>query len=222
MKKTILTIIFLGLFSASSFATEVFNQKKPGENHVYFNFEFDPTFALTVGYSRTFHSETINRYITLAADYTLPIFLIDGKHYRLELASRIPLFDSSSWNIINRFSLLNAGTDNGLYFGNKFSFKEGLLLGYFQPKWYAALEAGFEYNMLTYIEHSDDYRRYAYAGAKDGWYKDSGMKYQLAIQGGYTFAEFFELTARVGLQWAEGFEPYTVPFFMNIGTAYHF
>ncbi|MDH5681280.1 MAG: hypothetical protein OEZ36_06825, partial [Spirochaetota bacterium] len=204
MKTIISILLFLTMFiTANSYSTEVFNLKKPGENHLYFNFEFDPTFAVVLGYSRTFYLDFINRNLTLAVDYTLPIFLLDMKHYRFEFTNRIPLFDSQSWNIVNRFSLLNAGTDNGLYVGNKFSINEGLLLGYFQPKWYSAVEVGFEKNLLTYIEHSDKYKSQIYPNAKDGWYKSTGSKYVLAIQGGYTFADFFELTARVGLQWLE-------------------
>ncbi|MDH5681417.1 MAG: hypothetical protein OEZ36_07515, partial [Spirochaetota bacterium] len=71
---------------------------------------------------------------------------------------------------------------------------------------------------------SDKYKNQIHPNAKDGWYKSTGSKYVLAIQGGYTFADFFELTARVGLQWLEGFNENMLglPLFMNIGTTYHF
>lgn len=43
-------------------------------------------------------------------------------------------------------------------------------VGYYRPKWFVALEAGFDKAIVTNFKHSDDYRE-DFPGVQDGWYE---------------------------------------------------
>ena len=223
MKKLIFISLIIVTQMQNISAKEIFNKMQPGRQYAYLNFEFDPTFAVVAGYARSFELKAINRSLTVSGDITFPIFLMDLKHYRVEIGSRIAFFNSERWNILNRFSIKNKGTDNPVYSGNLFSLEEGLLFGYFSNKWYVAGEFDYEKFLLTHIKHNNWYRENVYADAKDGWYSSTGGKFTFGLQGGYTFRDVIELTLRLGMYKTESFnDPVGVPFFANIGVNYHF
>lgn len=189
---------------------------------MYVNFEMDPTFALVAGYARNLEIEAISRSLTLTGDITIPIFLMDLKHYRIELGSRIAFFNSEKWNIINGFSVLYKGTDNPVYTGKLLGIEEGLMLGRFAEKWYAALELSYEKYLLTHIKHSSWYKEYVHTEAQDGWYSSTGGNITFSLQGGYTFRGVIELTLRFGMYKTEAFNNAgVIPFVANLGVNYH-
>ena len=224
MKKIIFITLIITLFQLQNiYAKEVFNKMEAGQKNLYIGFEFDPTFAGTIGYATSFKIDSLNRNLTLAWDITLPIFLFDLKHYRVEMASRIPFFNSESWNILNRFSLINKGTDNGLYYGNNISIEQGFLMGYFGKSWFIAADISYEKFLVTYIEHTALYRNLVYSDAKNGWYSSTGGNFNFGLQTGYSFSKTIEATIRCGLYQTEDFNnPVGVPFFANLGLNYRF
>ena len=121
MKKFIFILSIIAAQVQNSSAQEVFNNVQLGERRAYLSFEIDPTFAVVAGFARGFEIKAINRNLTVMADITLPIFLVDFKHYRIKIGSRVPLFDSNKWNIINRFSIKYKVTENTIYSGNALS-----------------------------------------------------------------------------------------------------
>jgi hypothetical protein len=226
MKRAILTlaVALLALAQASNAdADEVFNKMRPDQkNRVYATLAYDPGFMVGVGYARGFEIEPIKRMLTLTADVSFPMFVLDFDHYKIDIGSRFALFDSE-WNIINRLSVINKGTDNPVFSGNTLSIEEGLLGGYFAEKWFVAVEANYEKYLLTYLEHSDYYRR-IYPEVKDGWYSSTGGKWRFALQAGYTIADRVELALRAGTFWSERFnEPVaTMPIFADVAVNVHF
>ncbi|MEE9167207.1 MAG: hypothetical protein V3U24_07090 [Candidatus Neomarinimicrobiota bacterium] len=203
-------------------AREVFNQLQPGARNVYFNFEMDPVFAIVAGYARNIEIKKLSRNVTLTGDITLPIFVMDLKHYRIDLGSRTALFNSEKWNIISALSVINKGTDNPVYAGYLFSIEEGLLLGHFATEWYMAIDLSYEKFLFTKIEHTHWYKESVHTDAKDGWYSSTGGNITFGLQGGYTFRNVIELTLRFGMYKTEGFNNAGgIPFVVNIGMNYH-
>ena len=222
MKRFIFILSIIAAQVQNSSAQEVFNNVQPGERRAYLSFEIDPTFAVVAGFARGFEIKAINRNLTVTADITLPIFLVDFKHYRIKIGSRVPLFDSKKWNIINRFSIKNKGTQNIIYSGNALSIEEGLLLGYFSKKWFAAGEVDYDKFILTHIEHSNWYRENVHPDAIDGWYGGTGGRIKIGLQSGYTFRNIIELALGLGMSRTESFnEPVGLPIFMSIAVNYH-
>jgi len=222
MKKYIVVFLVLAVMVQFISAKEVFNRTQPGEQRIYSTFDFDPAPAITTGYAAGFKLEAINRTITVTGDISIPIFLLDLKHYRIQIGARVPVFNSQYWNVMNRFSLIQEGTDNSIYFGSSLGIEQGLLMGRFADKWYVAGEANYRKFLLMYMEHSDWYRENVYADAKDGWYGSTGGMFNFGIQGGYTFGGILEATLRLGIYKTEAFhDPIGLPFYANLGLAYH-
>ncbi len=222
MKKLASIFLIVCIHSGSFEAQEIIGTMKPGEQYVYSNFNFDPTFAVTFGYVRCFELKMIERSLCISGDLTFPIFLMDFQHYRISLGTRLPLFNTRRWNIVNRLRILNKGTNNDIYQGNLLSLEEGFLLGYFLDQWYMAGELGYEKFLLIHIRHSSWYRKNVYAGAKDGWYSSTGGKFTFGLQGGYTFNDLIGVVLRLGIYKTEAFnDPVGVPFFANLGIVYH-
>ena len=205
------------------YADEVFNRlQSGGKNVVYLSPGMDPVFTVGVGYARSFEIKAINRILTLTGDIAFPIFLMDFRHYKIDIGSRIAFFNTR-FNVLNRLSIMDKGTDNPVYTGNLISIEEGLLFGFFSPRWYAAGEIDYEKFLFTHIKHTSWYKEYVHSDAKDGWYSSTGGLFTFGLQGGYTFRETVEVTLRAGMYWTEAFNsPAGAPFIANIGVNYHF
>ena len=103
--------------------------------------------------------------------------------------------------------------------------KETVLLGYYSKDWYVASEFGYAKYLLAYIVSTDYYKTNYYQDAKDGWYGGLGGKFQVGLQGGYTFLDKLELSLRTGIVQTEGinnFNPSGPPMYADLGVAYLF
>ena len=220
----IIVIICICLLQANILsAQEVFNTLTAGEQRVYSSFEMDPVFNIMAGYARSFRMDALNRDITFAANLTLPIFLLDMKHYTAELATRISLVSHENLKVVNRLSLINKGNDNPVYNGNMVSVKEGLLFGIFKENWFLSGEIGYEKFLLVRLEHTDWYRELVYESVKDGWYSSTGGNISFGFQVGYTIANKIELAMRAGIYKTEGFRnPAGAPVYGSLAVSYHF
>jgi hypothetical protein len=70
-------------------------------------------------------------------------------------------------------------------------------IGYYRPRWFGAVEVGFDKAIVTHFNHSDHYRQ-IYPEVKDGWYEPStGGNFYASVQGGYSFSNQ-EIYLKVG------------------------
>ncbi len=73
----------------------------------------------------------------------------------------------------------------------------GAVGGWYSPGWFAALEAGVDWEIATHIANSDRYRQIVYAGARDGWYATPGANFRVGVQAGLSFSRL-DLALRLG------------------------
>ena len=223
MSKKILIFIFI-LFSLQITkinAREIANILNSEDIVIFLNFEFDPTFMLTIGFSKGFEIKPLNRDISLEADLSLPIFSLDFKDYRINIGSRISIINFGDFHILNRLGLINTATENFIYSGNNFSIQEGLQFGYFSEEWYIAGEGEYTKMLFTYLEHADN-KRLPFK-PKDGWYLNTGGNFDFGIQGGYKFFNRYEFSLRTGVTTTETFifPPFS-PIYLNVGGNFYF
>lgn len=223
-KTTIYKILIVVLLTNGAiFGREISNRLPVDTKSAYAHFEFDPTFVLTGGYGRSFAVQKLNRNIELFADLGLPIFLIDLRHYRLSVSSRVALLDNPTWNVLYRVSGLNIATDNNLYKANALTVETGILPGYFRENWHLAAEINFQKNLATYLEHSDWSRKNVYADAKDGWYSSTLAKWIFGVQGSYALNQQIQISGRFAYYMNSKLgKPFGVPFLGNIALVYKF
>jgi hypothetical protein len=63
------------------------------------------------------------------------------------------------------------------------------LIGYYRPRWYSAIELGFDKAIITHIDHSSLMEEY-YPEIKDGWYIPSGGNFSYGLQVGYSVSTY--------------------------------
>jgi hypothetical protein len=91
------------------------------------------------------------------------------------------------------------------------------VIGYYQPKWFVAGEAGFDKAVVTNFKHSQAYR-HQYAGVVDGWYEPStGGNFYFGAQVGYSF-KAHDIYLKGGRIIAQDFETKPLmPFYFQLG-----
>jgi hypothetical protein len=223
MRKTIVLalVLFLACAAGALWAEEVLNSMAPEAFGLYFNFDVDPMFAFGVGIAKSFRLDFIDRDVLFTADASAPMFLMDLKHWELNAAGRVRLFDIGFLSVMNRLGLFMMTTDNDLYSGITSGFKETILIGHMGERFHVLLEAEYDKDLFTYIANSDLYKA-IYPDAKDGWYASTSGRFKFGIQGGISLFGGLSINLRGGYTLTEGFNPVTVPFYFNFCTAYQF
>lgn len=225
MKNIKLLLIIMTVISAQTRSgyAQVFNIMQPGDQHVYFSLDIDPVISFSAGYARSFYIELIDRGVTFSSDVTLPYYLLDTKHYRVKLSSRVKILNFTKWYFLNRLSILYSGTDNALYNGTNISLDETILFGHFAERWHVGGEIGYTKFLCTYINHSTWYRGIHFGEAKSGWYSNTGGTFSLGIHGGYKFKETIEATLRLLMKRTEKLDAIEGPlFYGNLGINLYF
>jgi hypothetical protein len=97
------------LASAVACAEEITNEPKPGAFGFYISFDVDPMFALGIGVTKDAHLDFMQRDLVLSADASIPIFLMDLKHFEFNVAARIRLFSLGPVSVEDRLGLFCLG-----------------------------------------------------------------------------------------------------------------
>lgn len=208
-RATVALLALLAGTGAHAEARELMSLSTDGahRHRVYAAFGVDPTFASTVGYGIDLPVAALGRTLELTADVSLPWFLLDGHHYQLDAGARATLLRWRDARVAGRLRALLTGGKNWVHEATSLGFEASLLAGYVRPRWFAAAEAGLAHHALTYLEHSDAYRAAQFGDVVDGWYRDTGGRLVLAVQGGCAVSAGWELALRVGIAWTEALGP---------------
>ncbi|HCN47950.1 MAG TPA: hypothetical protein DIT10_02425 [Chryseobacterium sp.] len=96
------------------------------------------------------------------------------------------------------------------------------MIGYYRPKWFAGIEAGFDKAIVSHFEHTAHYKE-IFPEVKNGWYEPStGGNFYYGIQGGYSFSNQ-EIYLKLGNIISQDFKTKPqLPFLVQIGYNYKF
>jgi hypothetical protein len=216
--------VFTALFlaSAAAYAEEILNEPKPDTFGLYVSFDIDPMFAFGMGVTKDIPIGFLQRDLVLSADASIPMFLIDLKHFEINAAGRIGLFSLGPVSVANRLGVCAMITANDIFSGAELGVNESVLIGYLGENWHLAVEVEYDMNLLAYMAQTEEYKTLVYAGGKDGWYGGTGGRFKFGIQGGIAIIEGLSLNLRAGCTLTEKFNHYTIPFYVNLCTAYQF
>lgn len=148
-----------------------------------------------VGYSR--EVAALGRTMLLGADVTVPWAGLDTADWRLRASALWPFVNGERWKVAGTFAPTVRETTNDVARMTGLGVDVGAVGGWYAPGWFAALEAGVDAELTTYVANSERYRRIVYAGARDGWYAMPGGNFRVGLQGGLSFSRF-ELALRLG------------------------
>ncbi|WP_185289062.1 hypothetical protein [Chryseobacterium lactis] len=95
-------------------------------------------------------------------------------------------------------------------------------IGYYRPKWFAGIEAGFDKAIVSHFEHTAHYKE-IFPEVKNGWYEPStGGNFYYGVQGGYSFSHQ-EIYLKLGNIVSQDFKTKPqLPFLVQIGYNYKF
>ncbi|PKW29630.1 hypothetical protein [Flavobacterium lindanitolerans] len=122
-------------------------------------------------------------------------------------------FSTKAQSVFRRFGNENVRLSN-------FGMDVSGILGYYENRWFAGAEAGFDKAIVTHFKHTDKYRE-TFPGVKDGWYEPAtGGNFYYAVQGGYTFKNQ-EIYLKLGSIVSQDFKTKPLlPYLLQIGYNY--
>lgn len=112
---------------------------------------------------------------------------VDVSDFRLRAGALVPIAGHGAWKLIGGLHAIARGTENDVARMINLGTDVSVLAGYYRPRWFAALEGGFDWALATHIDHSDAYRMQVYADVRDGWYKAPGGTFRYGVQSGVSF-----------------------------------
>jgi hypothetical protein len=166
-----------------------------------------------VGYRRVLGSRAS---AVLGLDLSAPLAELDTSDYRVRAVLAGPLLAGPHWKLVGALGPTLRSSENPLNRAHALGADGRVTGGYYAPGWFAAGELGFELVGGTYIRNSERYRKYVYADAKDGWYRDTGGTFYVGAHGGLSFSGV-DVVLRLGHPRAWTLEPKSIPFFATVG-----
>ncbi|WP_312305380.1 hypothetical protein [Chryseobacterium sp.] len=94
------------------------------------------------------------------------------------------------------------------------------IIGYYRPKWFIGIEAGFDKAIVSHFEHTAHYKE-IFPDVKNGWYEPAtGGNFYYGIQGGYSFPHQ-EIYLKLGNIVSQDFKTKPqLPFLVQVGYNY--
>jgi hypothetical protein len=188
-------------------------------NRVYASFGLDPALVSSLGYGHVVR--VLGHDFQLAGEAGVVTAGMDASDFRARLGVQTSLVRWRSVHLTGSVTAIARGTENTVYRGFNWGADAAASLGVYQPRWFAAAEGGKDKAVITHITHSDWYRRYHYADAKDGWYLDAGGTYHYGAAAGLTIGRA-ELVAKAGWLRTEEYNDMTPPFYGSVGVGFGF
>ena len=188
-------------------------------NRVYTVVGLDPAVVGATGYGRVVTVR--GHHFQITADAGVAGARMDAHDFRARVGTQTSLAHWRSVHVAGSATFLTRGTENSVYQGINFGADITGSLGVYRHRWFAAGEFGKDKAIVTHVKHSDWYRTYHYADAKDGWYIDAGGTYHYGLASGVALGKM-ELAGRLGWQRTERFNELTPPVYANVGVGFGF
>lgn len=183
------------------------------QNRVYTSFGLDPALVTSLGYGRVISLK--GHEFQLTGEAGLAAAHIDTRDFRVRLGTQTSLMHWRSIHLTGGALFITRGTENVLYRGINFGADITGTLGVYRHRWFAAGEFGKDKAIVTHLTHSDWYKKYYYADAKDGWYLDTGGTFHYGLVGGFAFGRW-EAIGRFGWRRTEQFNDVVPPMYASV------
>jgi len=214
LQRFILGLLVVALFAAEASAQWNVARFDEAPNRVYTTVGLDPAFLPTVGYARVL--SVFGHHVQLAGDVGIAIAEFDTRDFRARVQALTSIVQWRSLYLTGSTAVIGRGTENSIYRGYNFGVDLTGTLGLYRPRWFVAAEFGLDKAVVTRVTHSEWYRTYFYADAKDGWYRNTGGTVHYGLTAGLTVGRV-ELLARYGMQRTEKLNELTPPMYASIG-----
>jgi hypothetical protein len=216
------SVLLLAVLAARTAGAQEVNLARlggEGQNRVSVRTGGEYGLVAGVGYSR--EVEALGRTMLLGADMTLPWAGLDAGDWRLRASALVPIVGGEHWKLAGIFAPTVRETTNDVARMTGVGVDVGAVGGWYARRWFAALEAGADWEIATYVKNSDRYRQIIYAGARDGWYRMPGGNFRLGLQTGLSFSRF-DVALRAGRLLDVGGNSPPLPYYVTLGLTTRF
>lgn len=217
MKTIVITLVILAAAAQSGVSQDVNWRaiRMDHPNRLQLNFGYDYGAVTQLSYS---HAFALPRPVVVGLHCSLPMGNQVIDDFSLRLGGQIEVAEwrgfSATVKIASNFRRYQNELVRIVSFGADFS----ALVGYYDPRWHAAAEFGFDKAIATRLTHSDVMRAYGFPGIRDGWYVPTGGNFYYGIQAGKTLVGGMDMTLRLGLTDAQfDDEDAMLPYYLQLG-----
>jgi len=173
-------------------------------------------FVAGAGYGRLV--SWLGRPWLLGGDATLGWAEADLGDYRLRASVATPIASRGPWQVIGALAPTLRGTDNDAARMTDLGIDAAVTAGRYVPRWFAAVELGFDWALATHIAPSQMYRDTVFPDARTGWYTAPGGNLRYGAQAGLAIGRCLA-TLRLGqLRDVSGRQP-LLPFYGTLAVA---
>lgn len=215
-------IVLLALVAAGPAGAQEANLARLGDgrpNRVSLRAGAEYGLVTGLGYARELTA--LGRTMLVGADVAAPWGGSDLADWRLRVSALVPIVGGERWKLAGTVAPTLRETTNDVARMTALGLDAGVVAGWYAPGWFAAVDAGADWSLTTYVANSDRYRQVVYAGARDGWYRMPGGNFRAGVQAGVSLSRF-ELALRLGrLRDLEGNGP-ALPFYGTLAATTRF
>jgi hypothetical protein len=204
--------LLAGVASAQELNLATVSAQRP--NVVYLRTGMEHGFIASVGYDRVFGVR--DRVLVLGVELGVPIVQPDTGNYEMRLGLMAPLVAGHGWALSARIGPTVRWGDNPTASVTSLDLEASLLGGYYARRGFIALEAGVDWAAVSQMKFHQAYRDQVYAGARDGYYGNTGGTFRAGLQGGISLGRV-DLVARVGAPFNIDFSMQHVPYYATLG-----
>lgn len=192
---------------------------KNNEQRIYAQFGLQDAFTVTLGYLHALPLSSPEHPLVVSAELAVPIASFDLHDYRTTVRASYTITRLGNMAAVGNIGLIARGTQNDIFNAFNFGSDVGLAVGYYSEHWFAAASARYDKAWATHISHTDWYRTYFYADAKDGWYSSTAGNLSYSISGGLAI-DRSEMTLQVGFSTTEQLRLPLLPWHGTLGYNY--
>jgi hypothetical protein len=155
------------------------------------------------------------RHLVIGGELVMGFAEADPGDMELRATITAPLLRRGNWYVLGTLAPSVRRSDSAIAQMTALAGDATIHAGRYAPRWFAALELGFDAVFTTHIENSDEYRMQVYADARDGWYSTPGGTLRYGATAGVAIARY-DVSLRAGkLRDIGGGDP-LVPFYATL------
>jgi len=204
--------LLLSLSAAS--ALEITHTPRADDHRVLLSAAAEPFATTTLGYQ---HGLSVGgRAVGLSASLTAPVFLLDGRHHRLEVAGRTVVARWRDLGIDARVGLFEQSTSSALVRGTALGTRTSALAGWFPRRGFLSTELSLAWSPTAHLRPTDHYDE-LWGGMASGWYGNPAAGLTLGLQGGLVIADRVELATRLAVDRTLGGGGRIAPLYAGLG-----
>lgn len=180
--------------------------------HIGFGYDY-ALFTMEAGYARGVELSRFNRQLHLNADLTIPMLKPDLFDWRTRIGATVTTLKIRRFRVpVHLDAIIRSGKNSSCTargFGTGLSFLPGICFRKFSVN----AELTWDQQWATHVEHSDLYRQWVFADAKDGWYGTAAFIIRYGARAGISVKEHFEVLLSGGCEQDGRYDYRTPPFY---------